>query len=161
MSKNYSGLTIKLFYLKTPSDQPVASSYVLKLFFDFGQTFFPFFDDLVPLKLSPVPGDWRNWMFMGATWKITIFHTIWTNFYFHHFGVLFEWWCGAETSQINIGPLYFITMGSNNIFCDSFLLRFSVKDEHTNQNKGEPELLPEFLDGSKFLSLFVWSLIVW
>jgi hypothetical protein len=30
----------------------VASSYLLQLFFDFGQTFFAFFDDLVPLKLK-------------------------------------------------------------------------------------------------------------
>ncbi len=86
MSKNYSGLTIKIYYLETPSDQPVASSYVLQLFFDFGQTFFPFFDDLVPLKLKSyrdydsfgsfatprfsfclVPGNWINWTFLGAT----------------------------------------------------------------------------------------------
>jgi hypothetical protein len=52
MSKNYSGLTIKIYYLEKPSDQPVASSYVLNFFFDFGQTFFPLFDDLVPQSLK-------------------------------------------------------------------------------------------------------------
>jgi hypothetical protein len=36
---------------------------------------------------------------------------------------------------------------------------FFLTPSDTDQKKGELELVPEFLDGSKFLSLFGWSFI--